>query len=118
MFLMISVLCGCTRHTLNGGLVAIWMIGAIIACLGVYPTIAVNLAWAGGNAGGDAKRGVVIAMVIGIGNLGGWVFSRYFAGGCIGKLNWWLRRLCYLTSESARPSSTTTRHDSTTDMGL
>ncbi|EIM82963.1 MFS general substrate transporter [Stereum hirsutum FP-91666 SS1] len=46
-------------------------VGAIIACLGVYPTIAVNLAWAGGNAGGDAKRGVVIAMVIGIGNLGG-----------------------------------------------
>ncbi|TFY66688.1 hypothetical protein EVG20_g4407 [Dentipellis fragilis] len=45
--------------------------GAIIACMGVYPTIAVNLAWAGGNAGGDLKRGVVIAMVIGIGNLGG-----------------------------------------------
>jgi len=45
--------------------------GSIIACMGVYPTIAVNLAWAGGNAGGDVKRGVVIAMVIGIGNLGG-----------------------------------------------
>ena len=47
--------------------------GAIIACMGVYPTIAVNLAWAGGNAGGDAKRGIVLAMVIGFGNLGGWV---------------------------------------------
>lgn len=45
--------------------------GTVIACMGVYPTIAVNLAWAGGNAGGDLKRGVVIAMVIGIGNLGG-----------------------------------------------
>ncbi|TFY79899.1 hypothetical protein EWM64_g4113 [Hericium alpestre] len=45
--------------------------GAVIACMGVYPTIAVNLAWAGGNAGGALKRGVVIAMVIGIGNLGG-----------------------------------------------
>jgi len=45
--------------------------GVIIACMGVYPTIPVILAWAGGNAGGDAKRGIVIAMVIGITNLGG-----------------------------------------------
>lgn len=42
-----------------------------IATIGVYPVIAVALAWAGGNAGGDLKRGVVIAMVIGISNLGG-----------------------------------------------
>ncbi|KAL0956743.1 hypothetical protein HGRIS_002862 [Hohenbuehelia grisea] len=48
--------------------------GAILAAVGVYPTIAVDLAWAGGNAGGDVKRGVVLAMVIGIGNLGGLVF--------------------------------------------
>lgn len=46
---------------------------AIIAATGVYPTIAVNLAWAGGNAGGDLKRGVVLAMVVGVGNLGGYV---------------------------------------------
>jgi len=46
---------------------------AIIAASGVYPTIAVNIAWAGGNAGGDMKRGVVLAMVIGIANLGGYV---------------------------------------------
>jgi MFS family permease len=46
---------------------------AIIAAMGVYPAVAVNLAWAGGNAGGDMKRGVVIAMVIGVGNLGGCV---------------------------------------------
>ncbi|KAF7966480.1 hypothetical protein HWV62_38164 [Athelia sp. TMB] len=45
--------------------------GAVLAAVGVFPTIAVDLAWAGGNAGGDMKRGVVIAMVIGIGNLGG-----------------------------------------------
>jgi hypothetical protein len=45
--------------------------GAIIACMGVFPTIAVQMAWAGGNAGGDAKRGVVLGMVIGMGNLGG-----------------------------------------------
>ncbi|KAI9570109.1 major facilitator superfamily domain-containing protein [Boletus coccyginus] len=45
--------------------------GAILAAVGVFPTIAVNLAWASSNAGGDVKRGIVIAMVIGIGNLGG-----------------------------------------------
>ncbi|KAG1871251.1 MFS general substrate transporter [Suillus subalutaceus] len=45
--------------------------GVCLAAIGVYPTIAVDLAWAGSNAGGDLKRGVVIAMVIGLGNLGG-----------------------------------------------
>ncbi|KAI9571124.1 major facilitator superfamily domain-containing protein [Boletus coccyginus] len=45
--------------------------GAILAAVGVFPTIAVDLAWASSNAGGDVKRGVVIAMVIGMGNLGG-----------------------------------------------
>ena len=46
-------------------------VGAVIAAVGVYPTIAVDLAWAGSNAGGDVKTGVVLAMVIGFGNLGG-----------------------------------------------
>ncbi|KAJ7187887.1 major facilitator superfamily domain-containing protein [Mycena filopes] len=46
-------------------------VGAVLAAVGVYPTIAVNLAWAGSIAGGDVRRGVVIAMVIGLGNLGG-----------------------------------------------
>ncbi|KAH7920703.1 MFS general substrate transporter [Leucogyrophana mollusca] len=46
-------------------------VGTFIAAIGVFPTIAVDLAWAGSNAGGDLKRGVVIAMVIGLGNLGG-----------------------------------------------
>ena len=46
---------------------------AVIAVCGVYPSIPVILAWAGGNAGGDMKRGVVLAMVVGIGNLGGCV---------------------------------------------
>jgi predicted MFS family arabinose efflux permease len=45
--------------------------GTMIAAVGVFPSIPVALAWAGGNAGGDMKRGVVIAAVIGIGNLGG-----------------------------------------------
>ncbi|KAF9237555.1 MFS general substrate transporter [Melanogaster broomeanus] len=49
--------------------------GTVLAAVGVYPTIAVDLAWAGSNAGGDMKRGVVIAMVIGLGNLGGYAVS-------------------------------------------
>jgi MFS family permease len=31
--------------------------GAVLAAMGVYPTIAVDLAWAGGNAGGDVRKG-------------------------------------------------------------
>lgn len=46
-------------------------IGTIVAGCGLFPSIAIVLSWAGGNIGGDIKRGVVIAMVIGIGNLGG-----------------------------------------------
>jgi len=49
--------------------------GTIIGAIGVFPSIAVVLAWAGGNAGGDIKRGVAIAMTIGIANLGGIVSS-------------------------------------------
>jgi len=45
--------------------------GAVLAAVGVYPTIAVDLAWAGSIAGGDVRRATVIAMVIGLGNLGG-----------------------------------------------
>lgn len=45
--------------------------GCIIAAVGVFPTVPVDLAWIGGNVGGTLKRGVAIAMVIGMGNLGG-----------------------------------------------
>ncbi|KIM83272.1 hypothetical protein PILCRDRAFT_819517 [Piloderma croceum F 1598] len=45
--------------------------GTLLAAAGVFPTVAVIMAWAGGNAGGDLKRGVVIAMVVGLGTLGG-----------------------------------------------
>ena len=45
--------------------------GTMVAACGLFS----NVAWAGGNAGGDAggdvKKAVVIAMVIGVGNLGG-----------------------------------------------
>ncbi|KZP18356.1 MFS general substrate transporter [Athelia psychrophila] len=45
--------------------------GAVLAAIGAFPTVAVAVAWMGGNAGGEMKRGVVIGMVIGLGNLGG-----------------------------------------------
>ncbi|CAE6450965.1 unnamed protein product [Rhizoctonia solani] len=45
--------------------------GTVIAACGVFPTVAVAIAWAGNNAGGELKRGVVLAMTIGFGNLGG-----------------------------------------------
>jgi MFS family permease len=51
--------------------------GTFLAAMGVYPTIAVDIAWAGGNAGGDMKRGIVLALVVGLGNLGGCVISSF-----------------------------------------
>lgn len=45
----------------------------MVAACGLFPSVALTIAWAGGNAGGDIKKAVVIAMVIGVGNLGGCV---------------------------------------------
>jgi hypothetical protein len=43
----------------------------VVAASGVFPGVALLLTWAGGNSGGNTKRGVVLALVIGLGNLGG-----------------------------------------------
>jgi hypothetical protein len=48
-------------------------IAIVFAASGVFPALALSLAWAGGNSGGNMKRGVVLALVIGLGNLGGCV---------------------------------------------
>lgn len=45
--------------------------GAVLAAVGVFPTVAINLAWVSSNAGGDLKRGVAIAVATGLANLGG-----------------------------------------------
>jgi len=47
--------------------------GTILVAMGVYPLIAIAISWASGNAGGTLKRAVVIAIVVGVGNLGGYV---------------------------------------------
>ncbi|KAJ7477005.1 MFS general substrate transporter [Mycena galericulata] len=46
-------------------------VAAFLACSGTFGNTALVLAWAGSNTGGDLKRSVVLAMVIGLGNLGG-----------------------------------------------
>ncbi|KDQ21635.1 hypothetical protein BOTBODRAFT_26067 [Botryobasidium botryosum FD-172 SS1] len=45
--------------------------GTVIAAIGIFPTIPCTVAWASNNAGGTLKRGVTLAIIIGIGNLGG-----------------------------------------------
>lgn len=47
---------------------------AIIVACGSLPIITISVVWAGGNAGGNIKRGIVLALVVGLGNVGGCVF--------------------------------------------
>ncbi|KAI1794360.1 MFS general substrate transporter, partial [Ganoderma leucocontextum] len=71
--------------------------GTVVVAAGLVPSIACQLAWTGGNFGGEVKRAVAIALVVGCGNLGGIVASfiyrqqdspRYLPGHavCIGSL--------------------------------
>ncbi|KAH0838874.1 hypothetical protein J3R83DRAFT_7292 [Lanmaoa asiatica] len=46
-------------------------VGTVLVAMGVYPPIPIKFAWAISNAGRDVKRAVAIAMVSGLGNLGG-----------------------------------------------
>ncbi|KAF8499645.1 MFS general substrate transporter [Russula emetica] len=46
-------------------------VAVIIAASGVFSTVPIILSWAGGNAGGEVKRVVVFAMVVGFGNFRG-----------------------------------------------
>ncbi|KAI9568277.1 major facilitator superfamily domain-containing protein [Boletus coccyginus] len=47
------------------------LVGVVLAVMGIFPCVPVILAWTSSNAGGDFKRGVAIAMVNGLANLGG-----------------------------------------------
>ena len=61
-------------------------VATFFAACGAYPNVALVLAWSGGNAGGNMKRGIVLALVIGLGNLGGCVFyleSESYEGRCM-----------------------------------
>ncbi|KAJ7626338.1 MFS general substrate transporter [Mycena polygramma] len=50
---------------------AVGYAGCIIAAVGIFPGIPLTLAWSAGNAGGSLKKGVVIALIGMVGNLGG-----------------------------------------------
>jgi len=63
---LIGYIIAYTTSTPGAGYVA-----AIIAASGVFPITPILLSWAGGNAGGDVKRAVAFAMVVGFGNFGG-----------------------------------------------
>ncbi|KAJ7250305.1 major facilitator superfamily domain-containing protein [Mycena rebaudengoi] len=81
-------------------------VATFLAAGGTFANTALILTWVAGNTGGDLKRAVVLAMVIGIGNLGGVCSSFLFRakdaprflpghGTCIGCLiaGWNYRRL-------------------------
>lgn len=72
--------------------------GLVLAAIGIYPQVPLDMAWNSGNIGGSMKRGVGIAMQVMGGNCGGLVASyvylskdspRYIQGHCILiGLNW------------------------------
>jgi len=46
-------------------------VGTFLSCAGTYSTVPVLISWASNNTGGDTKKAVRIALMVGIGNLGG-----------------------------------------------
>lgn len=50
-------------------------LGTFFTCTGTYATVPNLIAWASNNTGGDTKKGVRIALMVGLGNLGGIVSS-------------------------------------------
>lgn len=72
--------------------------GLVLAAIGIYPQVPLDMAWNSGNIGGSMKRGAGIAMQVMGGNCGGLVASyvylpkdspRYIQGHCILiGLNW------------------------------
>jgi len=52
--------------------------GTFLAALGIYPTIPITIAWVANNVEGVYKRGIVLGLVIGWGNLNGVVSSNIF----------------------------------------
>jgi hypothetical protein len=66
--------------------------GTFLGAMGIYPTVSNTLTWASNNVEGSLKRGVMVGVVVGWGNMNGVVSSniyikkqgpRYFAGHAI-----------------------------------
>ena len=49
--------------------------GTFLGAMGIYPTIPNNLSWAANNVEGSYKRGVLLGIVVGAGNINGECFS-------------------------------------------
>ena len=77
----------------------------VLAASGAYPNVALSLTWSGSNAGGNMKRGIVLGLVIGLGNLGGCVSPRIEVVG-----RWVRSRLECHTIGSVLHSSTISLH--------
>jgi hypothetical protein len=58
-------------YTAPAGNTGVGYAGVVIGACGIYPSIPVVLCWAGGNAGGELKKAVAIAMVAGFSSLAG-----------------------------------------------
>lgn len=52
--------------------------GTYLGAIGIYPTISNTISWVANNTEGNLKRGVVIGMVVGWGNLNGVVSSNIY----------------------------------------
>lgn len=63
---------------ISSGNIHIQYAGTFLGAIGIYPTIPVTLSWIANNTEGSLKRGVVLGMVVGAGNLNGVVSSNVF----------------------------------------
>lgn len=63
-------------------------VGTFLSCAGTYSTVPILVSWASNNTGGDTKKGVRIALMVGIGNLGGICSSFVY------------RCICFITTPS------------------
>ena len=104
---MIGYIIAYTTSQPGPGYVAI-----IFAASGVFPCGPVLLAWAGGNTGGSMKRGIVLALVIGLGNLGACVYNLTKVAGDGGTHNWnsTPQNLCFIHLLSTTTISYGPRH--------
>lgn len=60
---------------------AIKYVGTFLGAMGIYPTVSNTLSWAANNSEGVFKRGVVIGIVVGWGNMNGVVSSNIYLPG-------------------------------------
>lgn len=52
--------------------------GTFLGAFGLYPTIPNNISWAANNLEGGYKRGVVLGIMVGLGNINGIVSSNIY----------------------------------------